>query len=202
MSSDTQILVVYAHPSPRRSPLHRALAGAARAMPGVELRDLYQTYPDFYIDPADERKLVEAAKLLVFLHPMRWYSMPSLLKLWVEVVFEPSWAYARNRGALKNKDFWLVTSTGSGPDAYTPQGLHGRPFGDFLAPFEQTVALCGMRWNPPLVMQGASRLDDAALDARVASFRAGLEGFLQTGAVQASPNPAPLENDDGKQSPA
>jgi glutathione-regulated potassium-efflux system ancillary protein KefF len=193
MSSPARILVVYAHPAPQRSRVNRALAEAARAIPGVYVLDLYQTYPDFYIDGPHERELIDASDLLVFLHPIRWYSMPALLKEWVDVVFETDWAYARNRGALAGKAFWLVASTGSGPDAYQPGGLHGRPFADFLAPFEQTAALCGMRWIEPLVLHGATRLDEAGLESHVAAFRSGLEQFLQ-----ASANPAQLQRDNGK----
>jgi glutathione-regulated potassium-efflux system ancillary protein KefF len=178
MSTDPRILVLYAHPAPRRSRLNRALADAARALPGVAVRDLYETYPDFYIDAPRERALVEACELLVFLHPVRWYGMPSLLKEWLDSVFEPGWAYAHNRGALVGKGFWLVVTTGSGEEAYQPGGLHGRPFADFLPPFEQGAALCGMRWQAPLVMHGASDAGDARLAAHVAAFRAGLQAWL------------------------
>src|SRR6185312_10690659 len=87
------ILVIYAHPAPHRSPVHRRLAEAARALPGVEVRDLYELYPDFDIDGDHERALLAAAHLLVFLHPFRWYGMPSLVKEWMEVVLLPGWAY-------------------------------------------------------------------------------------------------------------
>jgi glutathione-regulated potassium-efflux system ancillary protein KefF len=195
MSTDTRILVLYAHPAPRRSRLNRALADAARALPGVSLRDLYETNPDFYIDAPRERNLVEACELLVFLHPVRWYGMPSLLKEWVDTVFEPGWAYASNRGALVDKGFWLVASTGSGEEAYQPGGLHGRPFADFLAPFEQSAALCGMRWQAPLIMHGASDADDARLSSHVTAFRDGLQAWL---GAPGSPGPRGTESGDGK----
>jgi glutathione-regulated potassium-efflux system ancillary protein KefF len=201
MGTPNRILVLYAHPAPQRSRVNRTLAEAARAMPGVHLHDLYQTYPDFYIDAAHERELVDASGLLVFLHPIRWYSMPSLLKEWIDVVFEPDWAYARNRGALAGKGFWLVASTGSGAEAYQSEGLHGRPFADFLAPFEQTAALCGMRWFAPLILHGATRLDDAMLESHAAAFHAGLEQFLASGAADSGapglPNAAPIDPDNG-----
>ncbi|TFW32848.1 glutathione-regulated potassium-efflux system oxidoreductase KefF [Massilia horti] len=177
MASGNGILVLYAHPAPQRSRANRLLAEAARDVPGVQVRDLYQTYPDFYIDAAHERKLVEASHLLVFMHPIRWYSMPSLLKEWLDVVFDARWAYERNEGALKGKSFWLVASTGSGIEAYRPGGLHGRPFADFLAPFEQTAALCGMRWIAPLILHGASGLDEDKLQAHVALFRERLSNY-------------------------
>lgn len=174
---DHSALVLYAHPAPHRSLVHRQLADAARATPGVHLQDLYAAYPDFDVDAERERERLEAADLVVFLHPFRWYGMPSLMKEWMDVVLLPGWAYGEGgnaRHALRGKTLWLVTSTGSGPDAYCPAGLHGRPFADFLAPYEQTAALCGMAWRAPLVVHGATTLDAAALAAHVDAFRRGL----------------------------
>lgn len=175
-------LVLYAHPAPHRSLLNRRLAEAARAAPGVLLRDLYESYPDFDIDGEGERALLAQARLVVFLHPFRWYGMPSMMKEWMETVLLPGWAYGGREsgsgGALRGKACWLVTTTGSGPDAYRPGGLHGRPFDDFLAPYEQTAALCGMDWIAPLAIHGAAGADDAAIDAHVAEFRRRLDGYV------------------------
>ena len=173
-----QVLVLYAHPAPQRAPLMRALAAAARALPGVQVQDLYELYPDFDVDGAHERSLLADARMMVLLHPIRWYGMPSLMKEWMEVVLQPGWAYSHEgAGALNGKGFWLVTTSGSGPDAYRPGGLHGRPFADFLPPFEQAAALCGMDWIEPFVIQGATQLDAAAIDALAGEFRRRLMGY-------------------------
>jgi glutathione-regulated potassium-efflux system ancillary protein KefF len=175
--NDQYILVLYAHPAPHRSPVHRRLAEAAQAAPGVVLHDLYATYPDFDIDPERERALVARASVLVFLHPIRWYGMPSMLKEWMDVVMVPGWAYGKPDSVLSGKGYWLVTTSGSGPEAYQPGGLHGRPFADFLVPFEQTAALCRMDWVEPLVMLGAARADDTAIEAHVAEFTRRLHAY-------------------------
>ena len=179
--NEPNILVIYAHPAPHRSPVHRRLAETARALPGVELCDLYECYPDFDIDGERERARLAAARLLVFLHPFRWYCMPSLVKEWMDVVLQPGLAYNADNHpgecALRGKSLWLVTTTGSGPDAYRPGGLHGRPFSDFLAPYEATAALCGMDWIAPLVMHGAAQASPDAVEAHAAEFRHRLEGY-------------------------
>ena len=183
---DHYTLVLHAHPAPHRSPLHRQLADVARATPGVHVQDLYETYPDFDVDGERERALLHAAQLIVFLHPFRWYGMPSLMKEWMEVVLLPGWAYGTGQGArqsaLRGKTLWLATSTGSGPEAYGPAGLHGRPFADFLAPYEQTAALCGMAWRAPFVVHGAAALDADAIAAHAATFRRGLAASAAGGA--------------------
>lgn len=179
--NEPDILVIYAHPAPHRSPIHRRLAETARALPGVDVCDLYETYPDFDIDGERERARLAAARLLVFLHPFRWYGMPAIVKEWMDVVLQPGWAYNDDNHAgecaLRGKTFWLVTTTGSGPDAYGPGGLHGRPFADFLPPYEAAAALCGMDWIAPLVLHGAAQAAPEAIDAFAAEFRHRLDGY-------------------------
>jgi glutathione-regulated potassium-efflux system ancillary protein KefF len=175
-----RVLVLYAHPAPHRSRINRRLAEAARALEGVLVHDLYETYPDFYIDVPREQALLEQAELVVFLHPIRWYSMPSLLKEWTDSVLEPGWAYGSGATALGGKGYLLAVSTGSAEDDYQTGERHGRRFEAYLPPFEQTALLCGMDWWPPHILHGANRADEAAIDAHVASFRARLEAFLLT----------------------
>ncbi|QNA89153.1 NAD(P)H dehydrogenase [Massilia sp. Dwa41.01b] len=180
MATAPRILVIYAHPAPHRSRINRRLATAAAALDGVLVHDLYETYPDFFIDVAREQALLEAAELVVFLHPIRWYSMPSLLKEWVDSVLLPGWAYGPGAAALRGKVYWLAVTTGSPEASYGPGERHGRPFADFLPPFEQTALLCGMTWWPPHILHGTNSTDDQAIDAHVAAFRDRLQAFLRT----------------------
>lgn len=169
-----KVLVVFAHSAPQRSRVNRRLMQAARAVPGVELLDLYETYPDFFIDAAAEQARVEAADALVFMHPIQWYGMPSLLKEWLDVVMVPGWAYGAGGTALQGKRYWLVVSTGSPAAAYAPGAMHGYAFDDFLPPFRQVAALCGMQWLPPHILHGAHQADEATVAAHVDAFVAQL----------------------------
>jgi glutathione-regulated potassium-efflux system ancillary protein KefF len=186
MTSRPRILVIYAHSAPHQSRVNRRLADAARSLPEVYVDDLYETYPDFYIDVVREQALIAQADLLVFLHPIQWYSMPSLLKEWIDVVLQPGWAHGQDGGALRGKGYWLVVTTGSPADTYRHGGAHGRPFNDFLAPFKQTAALCGMEWLAPHVLHGAHQVDDDTVNAHVAAFRRGLENHLHPASADAS----------------
>lgn len=142
----------------------RAAAGSDLAS-RVEVRDLYALYPDYLIDVAAEQRALADARLLVWLQPLHWYGMPPLLKLWVDEVLAFGWAYGPGGRALFGKDLWLVTSTGGSEQAYSPIG-HNRYFFDaFMPPYEQTAALCGMRFLPPLVLHGAHRASDPVIDA-------------------------------------
>lgn len=171
-------LVVYAHPAAHLSRVNRKLADAAGHIDRVDVLDLYQVYPDFYIDVPAEQARLAAADIIVFLHPIQWYSMPALLKQWVDAVLLPGWAYGANGNALAGKTYWLAVTTGSPAVAYSAHGAHGRPFDDFLHQFEQTARLCGMRWAVPLVLHGAHEVDAAALEAHVQRFVERLETLL------------------------
>jgi glutathione-regulated potassium-efflux system ancillary protein KefF len=167
-----EILVIAAHPQLDHSRATRTLMeAAARLDPArVAVRDLYALYPDYFIDVAAEQALLAQARLLVWLHPVHWYSMPPLLKLWLDEVFAFGWAYGPGGRALVGKQLWLAASTGGPQASYQPDGYNRYFFDAFMHPNEQTAALCGMRWLPPLVLHGAHRADQAELDAHAAVF--------------------------------
>jgi hypothetical protein len=89
---------------------------AAARLPGarVEVRDLYALYPDYVIDVATEQQHLAAAELLVWLYPVHWYSMPPLLKLWLDEVFAFGWAYGPGGRAL------ALDTTPPGPGPLRP----------------------------------------------------------------------------------
>ena len=166
----SDILVLAAHPQLEHSRVSRAMLGAAAGVARVAVHDLYAMYPDYLIDAGHEQAALQRARLLVWLHPIHWYGMTPLMKLWLDEVLAFGWAYGPGGTALYGKDVWLVTSTGGSRDAYRTEG-HNRYFFDaFLPPYEQTVALCGMRFLPPMVLHGAHRISDAALAAQAALF--------------------------------
>jgi glutathione-regulated potassium-efflux system ancillary protein KefF len=180
-----RILVIAAHPDLAHSRITRALqeavatlaTSASAAEQPIALRELYRLYPDYVIDIAAEQAALTAADLVVWLHPFHWYSMPPLMKLWLDEVFAFGWAYGPGGEALQGKDLWLVTSTGGTDEAYRPDG-HNRYFFDaFLHPYEQTAALSGMRWLPPLVLHGAHRVTDAELAAHAALLTERLRSY-------------------------
>ena len=170
-----EVLVLAAHPQMEQSRINRAMlqaaAGAAAASNGrIELRDLYALYPDYFIDGATERARLAAARLVVMQCPVHWYSLPPLLKLWLDEVLAFGWAYGPGGAALQGKDLWLALSTGGSQQAYSPEGYNRYFFDAFLPPMEQTAALCGMRFLPPLVLHGAHHAGEAEIAAHAALY--------------------------------
>jgi glutathione-regulated potassium-efflux system ancillary protein KefF len=175
-AKDQSIYVIAAHPNWRESRVNRRLRDAALDIDQVTVCDLFARYPDFHIDVAAEQAQLAAAELVVLLHPIQWYSMPALLKLWVDDVLAHGWAYGGGH-ALAGKDLWLVCTTGGPESAYHPQGYNRYFFDAFLPPYEQTAALCGMRFLPPMVFHGAHSADAAAVEQHVQVFRQRLQTY-------------------------
>lgn len=181
------VLVLAAHPDWRRSRVNRRLLEAARAAPRVQVRDLYGAYPDFDIDVAAEQALARQARLIVLLHPIQWYSMPPLQKLWLDEVLTYGWAYGHRGTALQGKDLWLVATTGGPQSSYEPEGYNRHFFDAFLPPYEQTAALCGMRFLPPLVLHGARRAGDEEIARHVSAFDRRLRSYPDWPGIEALP---------------
>lgn len=179
-----RIYLVAAHPRWRDSRVNRLLLATVREAVSqgtgpveIDINDLYASYPDYAIDTEAERERLARADLLVLLHPIHWYSMPPLQKLWFDEVLRYGWAYGPEGTALRGKDVWLAVSTGSPEDSYHPQGYNRYFFDAFLPPYEQTAALCGMRFLPPLVLHGANRVSAADLRSHADVFAQRLRSY-------------------------
>ena len=164
------VLVIAAHPTLEHSRVASALLAALAGDRRIEVRDLYALYPDYFIDTAAEQAALAQARLVVWLQPIHWYSMPPLLKLWLDEVFTFGWAYGPGGTSLRGKDLWLVASTGGPEESYHPAGYNRYFFDAYLPPYEQTARLTGMRWLPPLVLHGAHRADEAAVREHIDVF--------------------------------
>jgi glutathione-regulated potassium-efflux system ancillary protein KefF len=178
----TVIVLICAHPYPRRSRANAALLQAVRDLHGVEVTMLYDRYPDFAIDVEAEQRALREADAVVWQHPLYWYSVPALLKLWFDKVLALGFAYGPGGTELHGKACQWVVTTGGDFDSYGPQGMHEHPFERFVMPVEQTARFCGMRWQPPLVLHGAHRVSDQALRDAGVRYR---ERLISLGARRA-----------------
>ncbi|MDM0115053.1 NAD(P)H-dependent oxidoreductase [Variovorax sp. J22R133] len=165
-----RIYLVAAHPHWRDSRVNRRLLDAAQTVVNVDLNDLYSSYPDFSIDVEAEQQRLARADMLVLMHPIQWYSMPPLQKLWLDEVLTYDWAYGTEGTALLGKDFWLAATTGGPESSYHPQSYNRYFFDAFLPPYEQTAALCGMRFLPPMILHGARSASARDIAAHVDVF--------------------------------
>lgn len=191
-SKDRRILVLFAHPTQERSEVNRPLADAASGVPGVELVDLYGEYPTLAIDVDREQARLLAHEVLIFLHPLYWYSTPAILKEWQDLVLEHGFAYGSSGTALQGKVFFSALSAGGPEPAYCAQGYNHFSIRELLRPLEQTALLCGMVYLPPFALFGArTAVEEGRLEAHVRDWVRVLEALrddrLDLGAAQSLP---------------
>ena len=75
-----KILVIFAHPALEKSRVHKEFIKGLDTIENVTFHDLYEVYPNFDIDVNREKEILTQHDILVFQHPMFWYSVPALIK--------------------------------------------------------------------------------------------------------------------------
>lgn len=182
------IVVLFAHPSLENSRVHQAWLAAISGLEHVEIRDLYQLYPEFDVDVKEEQRILEAHDIIVLQHPLYWYSTPALLKQYQDLVLEHGWAYGAGGVALRGKEVLSAISMGGQQDAYERGGFHDITVDELLAPIRQTVRLCNMHYLPPFLEHGAFLMGPEDVVKSALRYRAALTA-LRDRSVATTPSP-------------
>ena len=170
-----RILILFAHPLFEKSRIHKSLVNHIPG--GVTFHDLYQEYPEFNIDIEREKELLLNHDIIIWQHPVYWYSCPALMKQWIDVVLEAGWAYGPKGKALEGKMVMQVLSTGGNRNTYQPDGYHQFTLREFLTPFNRTATLCNMKYLPPFAAQGSHRMSEEELLALGQDYAFLLDNF-------------------------
>lgn len=149
-----KILVLFSHPKYEKSTANTILVEQIKNKEGVTIHDLYEEYPDFHINVTAEKELLQQHDVIIWQHPLYWYSCPPLMKQWIDMVLEFKWAYGPNGNALQSKSCLNVITTGGTREVYCSAGKNSFTIAEFLRPFEQTAKLCGMNYLPPFAVMG------------------------------------------------
>ena len=166
-----RILVLLAHPSLDRSEVNRPMAEAIDGLHGVTLIDLYAEYPAFQIDIDREQARLLAHDVLVFQHPLYWYSTPAILKEWQDLVLEHGFAYGTEGTELHGKSFFNALTAGGLEAAYCAEGYNHFTIRELLHPIEQTAVLCGMTYLPPFALFGSrTAIEEGRVDRHIADW--------------------------------
>lgn len=174
-----RVLVLFAHPRTDRSEVNAVLAEAVRGITGVTVVDLYAEYPTFDIDVDREQQRLLDHDVIVFQHPVYWYSCPALLKEWQDLVLEHGFAYGEGGTALDGKVLLNAVSAGARRDVYSQDGGYKYELRAFFAPFEQTARLCRMRYLPPFTLYAAGHaVDEDRLGDHVRNYTILLEALV------------------------
>lgn len=172
------ILILFAHPKFEQSRTNKRLVQQLDQLEGVTFHDLYESYPDFHINISFEKALLARHDIVVWHHPLYWYSCPPLMKQWIDLVLEYNWAYGPEGKALQQKKCLNVITTGGSRELYCSEGSNHYSVNEFLRPFEQTARLCNMEYLPPFTVMGTHKLSDAELNDQCEQYGQMLR-FLQ-----------------------
>ena len=156
------------HPQLDQSRVNKALANAAKDA-GFEVRDMYALYPDFKIDVAKERAVLENADRIVFQFPVYWYSSPALVKQYEDDVFTGNWAYNGGK-ALLDHEWLLAVSPGADQDAYQKDGRVHYTMPALLRPYQATSVLIKTKFMTPFISYNASNMSDEELANRAQAY--------------------------------
>jgi len=173
-----QLLVYYAHPGHKHSRANKAMVAEATKVSGITFVDLYAEYPRFEIEIDREQQRLLDHDVILFQYPLFWYSTPSLIKEWEDLVLEHGFAYGSGGDKLAGKRLMAAVTAAGPEDAYTEQGYQHYPIRTFLTPFERTARLCHMDFLAPYVLYGSLRApDDGRLQPHVNGYRMLLEAI-------------------------
>ena len=164
MSHQKRVLILFAHPSIKRSEVNRFLFETSRNREQVTLVDLYGEYPTYEIDIDKEQQRLRDHDVIMFMFPLYWYSTPAILKEWQDLVLEYGFAYGQGGSALRGKSFICALTAGGAEKAYHTEGYNHFTIRELLQPLEQTAFMTGMQYLPPLALFGART---AAEDGRL-----------------------------------
>ncbi|WP_163266226.1 NAD(P)H-dependent oxidoreductase [Chelativorans alearense] len=116
------------------------------------------------------------ADALILQFPMWWFSMPAILKGWVDRVFAYGFAYGVGEhsdvrwgdrygdGTLTGKRAMLIVTAGGWEEHYAPRGING-PIDDLLFPINHGILYYpGYNVLPPFVVYRVDRFDESGLE--------------------------------------
>ena len=137
---------------------------------------------------AEQAKLLRAGAVILQF-PMWWFSMPAILKGWVDRVYaygfgygvgehsELRWGERYGEGTLAGKRAMLVVTAGGWESHYGPRGING-PIDELLFPIQHGILhYPGFDVMPPVLVYRSGKMNEARyaeLEARLAARLDGL----------------------------
>lgn len=148
------------------------MPAGARFNPSADSRHAFE-HGTQRLDITAEQEKLRWADAVILQFPLWWYSMPAIMKGWVERVYAYGFAYGvgehsdvrwGNRfgeGSMAGKRAMLIVTTGGWESHYSARGING-PMDDLLFPIQHGILYYpGFDVLPPFVIHRTSRMDAA-----------------------------------------
>jgi glutathione-regulated potassium-efflux system ancillary protein KefF len=89
----SKTLMILAHPNIEESIGNKTISETFANEENTEVRNIHLLYPDFKIDVKAEQEALLTADTIIFQYPLFWYSIPAILKEWIDQVFQYGFAF-------------------------------------------------------------------------------------------------------------
>ena len=139
------VLLVLGHSNYDNSLSNRTIADIAAKNSNITVRKLHEVSSGFEFDVKAEQDALAKADVVVFQFPFHWYSLPAILKKWVDDVLLFGFAYGPGGDKLKDKKVVISLTTGGPAEAYSVSGSNNYSVHQLIAPVIQTAQFCGMK---------------------------------------------------------
>lgn len=145
-------LIVLAHPDINNSNANRTIVDELEGrFTDVEIRDIFQSNPDYRINVQEEQAALLRHDLIVLQYPMYWYNMPAILKVWFDQVFTYQFAYGSKGDKLKDK-ILLPSITVGQPERNFRLEDNYSLMKSLLMPIEKSAKYAQMHYIDPVVL--------------------------------------------------
>lgn len=139
-------------------------------------------------DVAEEQRKILAADAVIMLFPLWWYSMPAIMKGWVDRVWAFGLAYGYKgagnayrygEGGFAGKRALLAVTVGGPAQDYSPRGING-PLEQLLFPITHgTLFFPGMQVLPTFAVYGTGGIDASGMAGASAGWRERVERLFE-----------------------
>lgn len=129
-----------------------------------QLEELHATETNsFAADIAEEQQKVAWCDLMIWQFPLWWFSVPGILKGWVDRVFAMGQAYGPQgrvyeKGLHEGKKALLSLTTGGAEEAYFTEGMHGDIHSVLKHIHRGMLVFTGFKVLRPQIIYGPVRL--------------------------------------------
>jgi NAD(P)H dehydrogenase (quinone) len=142
----------------------------------------------FAPDIQAEMDKVSRADFLLLNFPLWWFSVPAILKGWVDRVFAMGFAYGGGRvfetGMFRGKRAMLSITTGGGESSYEQDGRNGPLLRHLFHVHHGMLWFCGIEVLPPFVAWSAAHVDAAGRARYLQAFEQRLRTVNETSALK------------------
>ncbi|XP_055451228.1 ribosyldihydronicotinamide dehydrogenase [quinone] isoform X7 [Psammomys obesus] len=170
---------------------HCALSNPEIFRYGIETYEAYKKTA-LSSDILEEQRKVQEADLVIFQFPLYWFSVPAILKGWMDRVLCQGFAFDipgfYDSGFLKGKLALLSLTTGGTAEMYTKAGLSG-DFRYFLWPLQHgTLHFCGFKVLAPQISFGLDVSSEEERKVMLASWAQRLKGIWKEEPIHCTPS--------------